>query len=255
MSFKSYGLVVLLVLGMIASSAMAGNITGTVTYEGDVPARPALTATKDQHCIDAVKGTKSEALVVSKGKGIKNVVLYARVRGAKATVPEGDNPKLDQVGCAYYPHVLAVVAGSTVDITSSDPVAHNVHSHAKKNEAINYQIPQPGKIIPHKVAKAEEIKFTCDIHAWMTGYIVAVNSNFFAVTGYKDAEGGWFGSDAYEKSADPGNYIIADVPAGKVRVVAWHEELGSANKTVEVPASGDIAVNFTSADFKKRAKK
>ncbi len=246
-------LVALLVFGMLASVAFAGNITGTVMYEGDAPARPALTATKDQHCIDAVTGTKSEALIVSKGKGIKNVVIYARVRGAKPTVPD-KNPVMDQKGCAYYPHVLAVVAGSTVDLTSSDPVAHNVHSHAKKNEAINYQIPQPGKVIPHKVAKAEEIKFTCDIHAWMTGYIVAVPNNFFTVTGYKNADGTWISSDDYEKSADTGAYSIAEVPAGRVRVIAWHEELGSANKTVEVPASGDIAVNFTSADFKKRAK-
>ena len=246
-------LVTLLLSAMLASTAFAGTITGTVMYDGDAPARPALTATKDQHCIDAVTGTKSEALVVSKGKGIKNVVIYARVRGAKVTVPD-KNPVMDQKGCAYYPHVLAVVAGSTVDITSSDPIAHNVHSHAKKNDAINYQIPQPGKVIPHKIAKAEEIKFTCDIHAWMTGYIVAVNSNFFTVTGYKDADGAWISSDDYEKSADAGGYSIADVPAGKVRVVAWHEELGSANKTVEVPASGDIAVNFTSADFKKRSR-
>ena len=245
--------VALLVSTMLASAAFAGTITGTVMYEGDAPARPALTATKDQHCVDAVKGTKSEALVVSKGKGIKNVVIYARVRGAKPTVPD-KNPVMDQKGCAYYPHVLAVVAGSTVDLTSSDPVAHNVHSHAKKNEAINYQIPQPGKVIPHKVAKAEEIKFTCDIHAWMTGYIVAVPNDFFTVTGYKNADGGWISSDAYENSADTGGYSIADVPAGRVRVIAWHEELGSANKTVEVPASGDIAVNFTSADFKKRTK-
>ena len=246
-------LVALLFCAMLTSTAFAGTITGTVMYDGDAPARPVLTATKDQHCIDAVKGTKSEALVVSKSKGIKNVVIYARVRGAKVTVPD-KNPVMDQKGCAYYPHVLAVVAGSTVDITSSDPIAHNVHSHAKKNDAINYQIPQPGKVIPHKVAKAEEIKFTCDIHAWMTGYIVAVNSNYFAVTGYKDDKGAWISSDNYEKSADTGGYSIADVPEGKVRVVAWHEELGSANKTVEVPASGDIAVNFTSADFKKRAK-
>ncbi len=246
-------LVALLVFGMLASVAFAGNITGTVMYEGDAPARPALTATKDQHCIDAVTGTKSEALIVSKGKGIKNVVIYARVRGAKPTVPD-KNPVMDQKGCAYYPHVLAIVAGSTVDLTSSDPVAHNVHSHAKKNEAINYQIPQPGKVIPHKVAKAEEIKFTCDIHAWMTGYIVAVPNNFFTVTGYKNADGTWISSDDYEKSADAGAYSIAEVPAGRVRVIAWHEELGSANKTVEVPASGDIAVNFTSADFKKRTK-
>ncbi len=246
-------LVTLLLCAMLASTAFAGTITGTVMYDGDAPARPALTATKDQHCIDAVTGTKSEALVVSKGKGIKNVVIYARVPGAKVTVPD-KNPVMDQKGCAYYPHVLAVVAGSTVDLTSSDPVAHNVHSHAKKNDAINYQIPQPGKVIPHKVTKAEEIKFTCDIHAWMTGYIVAVNSNYFAVTGYKDADGAWISSDDYEKSADTGGYSIADVPTGRVRVVAWHEELGSANKIVEVPASGDIAVNFTSADFKKRAR-
>ena len=247
-------LIALLVFGLLASVAFAGNITGTVTYDGDAPARPALTATKDQHCVDAVQDTKSEALVVSKGKGIKNVVLYARVRGAKVTLPE-KNPVMDQKGCAYYPHVLAVPVGATVDLTSKDPVAHNVHSHPQKNDKINIQIPKPGIVVPHKIAKAEEIKFTCDIHAWMTGYIVAVPSNFYTVTGYKDAEGAWLGSDAYEKSADTGGYSIADVPAGKVRVVAWHEELGSANKTVEVPASGDIAVNFTSADFKKKAKR
>ncbi len=243
----------LVLCAMLASTAFAGTITGTVTYDGDAPPRPALTATKDQHCIDTVTGTRSEALVVSKGKGIKNVVLYARVRGAEVTIPE-KNPVMDQKGCAYYPHVLAVVAGSTVDLTSSDPIAHNVHSHATENKAINYQIPEPGKIIPHKIQKAEEIKFTCDIHAWMTGYIVAVPNNFFTVTGYKNADGAWISSDDYEKSADTGNYSIADVPAGRVRVIAWHEELGSANKTIEVPASGDIAVNFTSADFKKRAK-
>ncbi len=245
--------VALLVSTMLASAAFAGTITGTVTYEGDAPARPALTATKDQHCIDAVAGTKSEALVVSKGKGLKNVVIYARVRGAKPVVPD-KNPVMDQKACAYYPHVLAVVAGSTVDITSSDPVAHNVRSHAKKNDAINYQIPKSGIVLPHKVAKVEEIKFTCDIHTWMTGYVVAVPNNFFTVTGYKNADGTWISSDDYEKSADTGGYSIADVPAGKVRVVAWHEELGSANKTIEVPASGDIAVNFTSADFKKRSR-
>ena len=247
-------LIALLVFGMLASVAWAGNITGTVTYDGDAPERPALTATKDQHCVDAVQGTKSEALVVSKGKGIKNVVIYARIPRAKVTLPE-KNPKMDQVDCAYYPHVLAVPVGATVDLVSSDPVAHNVHSHAQKNKTVNTLIPKPGVVVPHTIAKAEEIKFTCDIHAWMTGYIVAVPSNFYTVTGYKDTEGKWLSSDAYEESADTGKYALENVPAGRARVVAWHEELGTANKTIEVPASGDINVNFTSADFKKKAKK
>ena len=61
-------LVALLAFGMLASVAFASTITGTVTYEGDAPARPALTATKDQHCVDAVKGTKSRGTRCFKGQ-------------------------------------------------------------------------------------------------------------------------------------------------------------------------------------------
>ena len=51
-----------------AGSAYAGSISGTVMYDGDAPERPMLSATKDQHCVDALKGAKSEALVVSQGQ-------------------------------------------------------------------------------------------------------------------------------------------------------------------------------------------
>ena len=235
--------------------AYAGNITGTVTYDGDAPARSALSInTQEKHCLDTAKGMKSEALVVSKGKGIQNVVLYARVRGQQIVLPK-TNPKVDQLNCRYLPHVIAVPTGTTVDVTSSDPVAHNVHSHAMKNEAKNFQVPTKGVVIPYKVTKAEPIKLTCDIHAWMSGYIVAVDSNHFTVTGQKDSEGKWIHPDAYEKSADTGKYTLKDVAAGRVRVVAWHEELGTANKTVEVTADGDVKVDFKSSDFKKPKKK
>ncbi len=242
----------LLIFLSMTSITFAGNITGTVTYEGDVPARNALTInTQEQHCITATEGAKSEALVVSKSKGIKNVVISVRTRGREELKMPKENPKVDQVGCRYYPHVLVVPVGVTVTVTSSDPVAHNVHSHAEKNEAPNVQIASKGKTYPYTITKAEAIKLTCDIHAWMTGYIVAVDSNYYTVTGQKDKEGKYIHPDDYEKSTDTGKYTIKDVPEGRARVIAWHEELGSANKTIEVPASGDISVDFKSTDFKK----
>ncbi|MCE2393182.1 hypothetical protein J4G02_01050 [Candidatus Poribacteria bacterium] len=236
---------------LIASLTYAGTITGTVMYDGEAPARPAMQATKDQHCVDSLKNGKSEALVVSKGKGIKNVVVYLRARGAKPTIPT-KNPVMDQVNCMYYPHVLVVTAGTTIDVTSSDPVAHNVHSHATKNEAPNWQIPGPGKKLPLKLEKREAIKFTCDIHNWMTGYIFVTDNDYYAVTGYKDKDGKWISSDAYEGSSDTGAYMIKDVPAGKYRAIAWHEELGETKAQVVEVADGDVEINFTSADFKKK---
>ena len=245
----------LLILGMIASFAFAGNITGTVTYEGDVPARTALTInTTEQHCIDSTAGAKSENLVVSKGKGIQNVVIYARGRGYTVT-PLKENVVVDQKNCRYLPHVLVVPTGSTVDLTSSDPVAHNVHSHAEKNEGKNILIAEKGTTYTYTITKAEAIKLTCDIHAWMSGYIVAVDSNFYAVTGQKDDKDKFIDPDTYEKSTDTGKFTLKDVPAGRTRVIAWHEDLGSANKTVEVPEEGDVTVEFKSSDFKKPKKK
>ncbi len=239
----------------IASLAYAASIAGTVMYDGDAPARPAMKATKDQHCIDALANGKSEALVVSKGKGIKNVVVYLRARSAKPT-PPAENPVMDQVGCMYYPHVLVVTEGTTVDVTSRDPVAHNVHSHAMKNEAPNWQIPGPGKALPLKLVKREAIKFTCDIHNWMTGYIFVVDNDYYAVTGYQDNKSKWISSNDYEASSDNGAYTMKDVPAGKYRIQAWHEELGTTKaKTIKVADSEDLQVNFSSADFKKKAAK
>ncbi len=247
--------IALLICGAMTSIAFAGNVTGTVTYEGDAPARKALAInTQEKHCIDATKGAKDETLVVSKGKGIQNVVVYVRMSGQKVT-PLKENPKVDQKDCRYLPHVVVVPEGTTVDVTSNDPVAHNVHSHAAKNEAKNFIIQKKGLVVPYTIAKAEAIKLTCDIHAWMSGYIVAVNSNYYTVTGQKDEKGKYIHPDDYEKSDDTGKYTIKDVPAGRARVVVWHEKLGSANKTVQVPESGDLKVDFKASEFKPPKKK
>ncbi len=245
-------IIALLIFTTMASVSFAGNITGTVTYEGDPPARTALTInTQEQHCITETEGAKSEALVVSKGKGIQNVVIYARTSSREELKMPEENPKVDQLGCRYLPHVIAVPVGATVIVTSSDPVAHNVHSHAAKNESPNVQIAKKGNTFPYTITKAEAIKLTCDIHAWMSGYIVAVQSNYYTVTGQKDDEDKFISPDDYEKSMDKGKYTLKDVPAGRARIVAWHEDLGSANKTIVVPEDGDFTVDFKSTDFKK----
>ena len=99
-------IIAVLICSTIASVALAGNITGTVTYEGDVPARKALTInTEEQHCITATKGAKSETLVVSKGKGIQNVVISVRLRGSQELKMPEKAPVVDQKDCRYLPHL------------------------------------------------------------------------------------------------------------------------------------------------------
>jgi hypothetical protein len=72
----------------------------------------------------------------------------------------------------------------------------------------------------------EMIKVKCDMHPWMTAYVLISSHPFFSVTG-----------------AD-GRFKLDKVPAGKYTVEAWHEKFGA--KTMEVTVEPDQAA---AADF------
>jgi hypothetical protein len=60
------------------------------------------------------------------------------------------------------------------------------------------------------------VKFKCDVHPWMTGYLVVTDNPFHAVTG------------------DDGSFTINNVPAGTYTVEAWHERLGTKQAQLTV---------------------
>jgi plastocyanin len=235
-----------------SSLVLGGTLTGEVTYVGEPPQPAVLKPGTDQFCTQAIKTRYAEDLVVSQAKGIQNVVVSLfRVTGNFGPPKEG--PVLDQVNCAYTPHVLAVLAGTTVNIRTSDPTLHNVHSHAKTNEEVNWAMPIKDMTLPYKTTGPEEIHVSCDVHNWMSAYIIVMDNPYFAVTGAKDTAGKAIPSTDFRASKTKGSYRIENIPAGTYRVQAWHETLGIARQAdVVVPATGEATLNFTSDQFKKR---
>jgi hypothetical protein len=71
------------------------------------------------------------------------------------------------------------------------------------------------------------VKFKCDVHPWMTGYVAVTDHPFFAVTG------------------DDGSFTIPNVPAGTYTIEAWHERFGSTTADVKVSADKPGAVDLT----------
>jgi hypothetical protein len=100
---------------------------------------------------------------------------------------------------------------------------HNVHTY--KGPATLFNMAQPQGMPPMKKKFAtvgDVVKFKCDVHPWMTGYVVVTDNPHFAVTG------------------DDGSFEIKDVPAGKYTVEIWHEKYGSQTKELTV-ADGKAA--------------
>ena len=217
------------------NSAWAGTIVGSVTFSGDLPKAQTVKADKDQFCMDHFGTQASENLVVDKKcKGIKNIVIYVEgVEGEFEPPEDEEGPTLDQRNCQYHPHVLPVLAGTIVNIHTSDPVNHNVRANAEENEAINWAMPEKDMSLPYEVYDPEVIKFACDIHKWMNAYIVVLENPYFAI------------------SNDKGAFKIADVPEGSYKLTAWHEELGTISKDATIPATGEVKMDFSFSPKKK----
>lgn len=210
----------------VPAERQTGSIVVRVSLADEPPPRTVLEVNKDA----AVCGKTekfSETLLVGPERGVQNVVAYL-IGLSNATpppVPE-QSPSIDQTDCRYEPHVLLVPVGVGVDIKNSDGILHNTHTYSTKNPAFNLAQPRFQKVIQRTFEQPEIIRVSCDVHAWMSAWIVVQEHAYYALT---DATG---------------TARIGPVPPGAYDLRLWHETLGEqlADISVVVKAGEDSEV-------------
>lgn len=187
--------IVLSLLFLVGSTAIAGGIKGKVKARGW------------KHSGDAV-------------------VHIEKIQGMVFPAPE-KHAAMDQKNLVFVPHVLPVLAGTTVDYINSDDVLHNVFSPDKCAEKFNLGTWPKGQ------TRSFEFKepgcfpaMLCNVHPEMEAYVVVLDNPYYAV------------------SAKDGSYEIKNVPAGKYTLKIWHERLKGQSVEVEVPENGEVTVDF-----------
>src|SRR5215211_5800605 len=109
-----------------------GSIAGTVSFAGTAPEKSPISMTADPVCASANPDAHAEDIVVT-GDKLANVLVYIKEGkvgdknfGGLSFAPAAQPATLDQKGCHYVPHVLAVQVNQPFSVTNSDPTAHNV---------------------------------------------------------------------------------------------------------------------------------
>ena len=215
-------------------------VTGQVRFKGEIPTpKPLKVAAKQAAgCCPADQSVDAtdRALLIDEKGGIANAVVTVTVEGAKRELPKAPL-EMDQRGCRFEPHVLVVPKGAKVSYLNSDSTSHNVHLISLLNDPLNQTVPA-GSRITREAKHAESIKVTCDMHTWMSAWVVVTEATHWAVSG------------------PDGRFELAGLPAGKHRVQLWHETLGKRTGSVTVAEDGSAEpMLFELAPKKKKSRR
>ena len=213
------------------SIADAGTVSGIVSFSGKPPAKVRIDTTMDPACSMGSEEVFAEQYAVQNGK-LGNVFLYVKSgpdAAMHAAATSTQPVVLDQRGCRYTPHVIAVMQGGVVEFHNSDPTMHNIHTMPTVvgNEVIDLSQGPRGAPVSKQLHKPEiMMPVRCNNHPWMNAFINVSATPFFAVS---DASG------RFElRGLPPGDYVIGAV----------HEKLGE--KTLQVTVAPHVAAK---ADF------
>jgi plastocyanin len=214
------------------SVSNGGTITGTVTFEGEVPTMKKLEITKNRE-VCGLTDNFDESVVVGEGNGLKNAIIYLMDISSGAGFLKDVKVKyeLDQKGCHFNPHVRLLPVGQRLTMLNPDRIMHNVHIFSRANPAFNKSQPGSRRKMPVKAVKKAEgpVAVKCDVHGWMKAWIAYIPHPYFAA------------------SDENGHYKLENVPPGTYKLGYWHETCGTNTKSpasVTVGAGGAVAQDF-----------
>jgi len=156
----------------------------------------------------------------------RSVVYLDPAPRAAFDTREETRPRLDQRNETFVPHVLAIVAGTTVDFPNSDHTYHNVFSLSKTKsfDLGRYAVGHSKSV---RFDRPGIVRVFCDIHSHMSAFILVFAHRYFSVA---DLDG---------------SYRLDNVPPGTYTVVAWNEAAALESRRVVVPdTGGEVEVNF-----------
>src|ERR1700681_1194404 len=154
---------------------------------------------------------RGQVTLVSAGAGVSKkdasrVVVWLTAVNSVQPVRGAERPhyRLRQRDKRFEPGLLVVPVGSVVDFPNADPWFHNVFS-LYRGKRFDLGLYQAGTQRSVKFDRVGPSYLFCNIHPEMTGVVLAVDSDLFAVT------------------AKNGRYSLAGVAPGKYLLHVWYE--------------------------------
>jgi plastocyanin len=209
-----------------ADPSSPGTLSGRVTYDGTPKKLKPIDMSAEPNCAKFYSAPPMpEVSLTGNDNSLQNVIVYISA-GAPDENFTGPVVHLNQRGCRYTPHVVAVQTNQEVWVQNDDTVTHSVHPMAHSNAEWNRSQPPGTPPVVIRYSQPEFIRVKCELHPWMRGVLAVFKNSHHAVTD------------------STGAFTLAELPPGKYTITAWHEVYGTQSKEVAIAPGQNADLNF-----------
>ena len=195
-------------------------VGGTVEGQVSVETRP----TRRLGSAGAYPGRTVTVASAAGGSELANVVVFVDLSTSIAAPPS--QATVRQTNEVFVPRVTPVTVGTTIDFPNDDGIFHNVFSLSRGATFDLGRYPR-GESKGRRFDSPGIVKVFCHLHSHMTALVRVFSHPYFT---QPDAAG---------------RFALPRVPAGRYRVVAWHERVGEVAHEALVADGGSVSLNFS----------
>jgi len=180
---------------------------------------------------ESINNTCVQVFVNSKkGQALADMVVYLEPLDGQVLEKSSKKLVVSQRGRSFTPYISVSQTNSKVSFVNQDDITHHIYSAGNENK-FSFKIRAGQTNSLTQFDYASEVAMGCNIHDWMSGYLLIVNTPYFGKT---DKHG-------------QVNFTIAK--QGKYRIVVWHPQMKNKNsrmiKEKVIVANSDLTFTLS----------
>lgn len=168
----------------------------------------------------------------NQGEVLDDIVVFAELPSANypsvgITLPL----QIRQKGKAFAPYISVVQRGRDVRFTNDDDITHHIYSVSGRHQfSFKLASNKERKVLfSAGEAPSEEISMGCNIHDWMTGYLLLLETPYFTRT-------------------DKSGRATLNLPDESYKITAWHPQMQAkghrTSVSYQVKGNGQITITL-----------
>jgi len=140
------------------------------------------------------------------GQALIDMVVYLEPLDGQVLEKSHKEVVVGQFGKSFSPYLSVSQINSAVNFINRDDITHHIYSAGNENK-FSFKIRAGKTNSSTKFEHASEVAMGCNIHDWMSGYLLVVNTPYF------------------DKTDEHGRASFNIAKQGKYKVVVWHPQM------------------------------